>query len=114
MKHWNDLDGSMFFNKVFSQPIDIGKIYIHSLRIENDQNDFGLGFDIPDFPDCLPEKWIGKGYNTCRIGLNCSEMSNLKIVNLPLREVFIVKIKKDSEGFFFTAQSKNASIEFNG
>ena len=21
MKHWNDLDGSIFFNKVFSQPI---------------------------------------------------------------------------------------------
>ncbi|OIN53488.1 Imm50 family immunity protein [Pseudomonas costantinii] len=112
MKYWNDLDGTIFFNKVFSQPIEIGKVYIHSLRIENDQPDFGIGFDIPEFPDHLPEKWKDKGYNTCRIGLSCSEMSDLQITNLPRREVFIVKIKKESEYFFFTAKSKNASIEF--
>ncbi len=37
MKYWNELDGTIFFNKVFSQPIEIGKAYIHSLGIENDQ-----------------------------------------------------------------------------
>lgn len=46
MENWNDLDGSIFFNKVFSQSIEIGKAYIHSLSIENDQDDFGIGFDI--------------------------------------------------------------------
>ena len=61
MKNWNNLDGSIFFNKVFSRPIEVGKAYIHSLRIENDLNDFGIGFDIPDFPDRLHEKWKDKG-----------------------------------------------------
>lgn len=112
MKHWNDLDGTIFFNKVFSQPIEIGKVYIHSLRIENDQPSFGIGFDIPEFPDVLPEKWKNKGYNTCRIGLTCSEISDLKIVNLPRREVFSINIKRESGLFLFTAKSKNASIEF--
>ena len=112
MKNWNDLDGSIFFNKVFSQPIEIGKAYIHSLSIENDQNDFGIGFDIPNFPDRLPEKWKDKGYNTCRIGLTCSNITKLKITNLPLREVFNIEILKENEHFFFTAKSKNASVEF--
>ncbi|AZE77596.1 Imm50 family immunity protein [Pseudomonas synxantha] len=112
MKNWNDLDGSIFFNKVFSQPIEIGKAYIHSLSIENDQNDFGIGFDIPNFPDRLPEKWKDKGYNTCRIGLTCSNITDLKIINLPLREIFTIEIMNASEHFFFTAKSKNAIIEF--
>lgn len=112
MKNWNDLDGSIFFNKLFSQPIEIGKAYIHSLHIENDQNNFGIGFDIPNFPDRLPEKWKDKGYNTCRIGLTCSNITNLKIINLPLREVFTIEIIKESEHFFFSAKSRNASVEF--
>ncbi|NVZ68367.1 Imm50 family immunity protein [Pseudomonas costantinii] len=112
MKHWNDLDGSIFFKKVFSQPIEIGKIYIHSLGIENDQPSLGIGFDIPDFPDVLPEKWKNKGYNTCRIALRCDEISNLKIVNLPHREVFSIKLEQEDTYFLFTAKSKNASIEF--
>lgn len=111
MKNWNDLDGSIFFNKIFSQPIEIGKAYIHSLGIENDQPSFGIGFDIPDFPDVLPEKWKNKGYNTCRIALSCSEISNLKIVNLPRREIFRINIKRENGYFFLSANSKNASME---
>jgi len=114
MKHWNDFDGTTFFKKVFSQPIEINKIYIHSINIENDRPSFAIGFDIPEFPDRLPEKWRDKGYNTCRIGLICSNVSNLRIVNLPCREIFVVKIEQENERFFFKAKSKTASIEFNG
>lgn len=112
MKYWNELDGSVFFNKVFSRAIEIKKAYIHSLNIENDQYSFGIGFDIPEFPDRLPEKWKDQGYNTCRIGLSCSEMSDLKIANLPSRDVFIVTIKQENGIFTFTAKSKSASVEF--
>ena len=109
MKHWNELDGTIFFNKVFSQPIEIGKAYIHSLGIENDQPSFGIGFDIPDFPDVLPEKWKNKGYNTCRIALNCYEISNLKIVNLPRREIFTINIKREN-GYFFSPQTQKTLL----
>ncbi|MBD8100321.1 hypothetical protein IFR08_21150 [Pseudomonas fluorescens] len=112
MKYWNSLEETIFFNKVFSYPVEIGKIYIHSLTIENDRPDVGIGFDIPEFPDRLPEKWKNKGYNTCRIGLSCLGVSDLRIVNLPRREVFIANIKQEHEGFLFTAKSKEASIEF--
>lgn len=112
MKHWNELDGTIFFNKVFSQPIEIGKAYIRSLRIENDNNDLGIGFDIPEFPDQLPDKWKDKGYNTCQIGLSCSTITGLKIINLPLREIFTINILQEGEYLYFTAKSKNASLEF--
>ena len=113
MKHWNELDGSIFFSKIFSRPIEIGKIALFSLRIENDQPCIGMGFDIPEFPDNLPEKWKNKGYNTCRIGIKCNEVKDLAIRNIPVHEVFIVKIKKDDDHFIFKATSDSASIEFS-
>lgn len=112
MKYWNELDGSIFFGKIFSQPVEIGKIAISSLRIENDQPCLGLGFDIPNFPDNLPEKWKNKGYNTCRVGITCNNITDLKIQTLPAHEIFIVKIKKNNDLFKFQAVSDTASIEF--
>ncbi|PMX07232.1 Imm50 family immunity protein, partial [Pseudomonas sp. GW460-12] len=103
MKHWNELDGSIFFSKIFSLPIKIGKIALFSLRIENDQPCVGLGFDIPEFPDKLPEKWKNKGYNTCRIGITCNEIEDLKIQNIPIHKEFFVTIEKQNNHFKFKA-----------
>jgi len=113
MKYWNELDGSTLLNKIFSKPIKIGKIALFSLRIENDQPSINLGFDIPEFPDILPEKWKNKGYNTCRIGITCNEISNLKIHNLPTHEIFALEIKNDNTHFKLEAKSKSAIITFS-
>lgn len=112
MKYWNELDGSIFFGKIFSQPIAINRIALFSMRIDNDQPCVGLGFDIPEFPDQLPEKWKNKGYNTCRTGLICHNIKELKVQNIPAHEVFKVEIKKHNDHFEFHATSENASIEF--
>ncbi|AZF62730.1 Imm50 family immunity protein [Pseudomonas sp. LBUM920] len=112
MKYWNELDGSIFFGKIFSQPIAIDRIALFSMRIDNDQPCVGLGFDIPEFPDQLPEKWKNKGYNTCRTGLICHNIKELKVQNIPAHEVFKVEIKKHNDHFEFHATSENASIEF--
>lgn len=112
MKYWNELDGSIFFGKIFSQPIAIDRIALFSIRIDNDQPCVGLGFDIPEFPDRLPEKWKNKGYNTCRTGLTCHNIKELKVQNIPIHEVFNVKIEKYNDHFEFRATSENASIEF--
>lgn len=112
MKYWNELDRNIFFEKLFSNPVKIGKIALFSLQIENDQPSLGLGFDIPEFPDTLPTKWQDKGYNTCRMGIDCHGIRDLKIQNLPIREVFFVTITRNNDQFHFQATNKNASIEF--
>lgn len=112
MKYWNDLGRNIFFEKLFSKPVEIGKIALFSLQIENDQPSVGLGFDIPNFPDILPPKWEGKGYNTCRMGIDCHGIRDLKIQNLPIREVFSVNITRVNDQLHFQASNKNASIEF--
>lgn len=112
MKHWDELDESIFFCKLFSRPIEIGRIFLFSLQIENDQPLVGLGFDIPEFPDNLPEKWQNKGFNTCRIGLTCSTIRDLKIINIPTKETLSVTIVEKNDFFTFQAISKNSLIEF--
>lgn len=112
MKYWNEVDQNTFFEKLFSQPVEIGKIALFSLQIENDRPSLGIGFDIPEFPDALPKKWEDKGYNTCRMGIDCHGIRDLKIENIPLREVFTVSITKANGEFHFQAANKNALIEF--
>lgn len=101
MKYWNELDGSILLSKIFSHPIEIGKIALFSLRVENDQPCIGIGFDIPEFPDNLPEKWKNKGYNMCRLGITCNDIDNLKILNIPAQELFTVKINKKNRLLHF-------------
>ncbi|WP_369523469.1 hypothetical protein [Pseudomonas yamanorum] len=33
---------------------------------------------MPEFPDNLPEKWQNKGLKTCRLGLTCYNVSDVK------------------------------------
>ena len=54
------MDQNIFFEKIFSEPVEIGRIALFSLQIENDRPSVGLGFDIPDFPDILPKNGKAK------------------------------------------------------
>lgn len=113
MKYWNELDKNIFFEKIFSHPVEIGEINLFSLQIDNDRPSLGIGFDIPEFPDILPEKWKNKGYNVCRFGVDCYGVSDLKILNIPNREKFYLKIKKKDDQLCFQATNKNSLVKFN-
>lgn len=113
MKFWNELDKNIFFEKLFSSPIEIREIAKISLQLDNDRPSLGIGFDIPEFPDNLPEKWKNKGYNVCRLGIDCYGISNLKILNIPNQGVFSLKINKEGDHFQLQATNKNSSLELN-
>ena len=106
------MDQNIFFEKIFSKPVEIWRIALFSLQIENDRPSVGLGLDITDFPDILPKKWEGKGYNTCRMGIDCHRIQDLRVQNIPVRQVFFVKIAKKNNQLYFQATNKNALIEF--
>ena len=112
MKHWNELEQSIFFTTIFSNLINTGAINLFSLQIENDRPSLGIGFDIPQFPDKLPEKWKSKGYNMCRIGLECSGISDLLIKNIPTSEILNIEIEEFQGDFQFSATSATSLIQF--
>ena len=58
MKYWNELDNTIFFNKVFTYPVEIGEITLSSVTIDNDKLNIGLGFDIPETPDTLQKSGL--------------------------------------------------------
>ncbi|KHK63388.1 Imm50 family immunity protein [Pseudomonas frederiksbergensis] len=112
MISWNNLEGSIFFNKVFSYAVPIGQIELFSLAIDNSAPTIILEFDIAEYPDVPPPKWKQSGYNTCRIGLNCSAPKNLKIVNIPTENKLTLQITQQRDGYAIQASNATSLIEF--
>ncbi|MBC3375608.1 hypothetical protein HU762_16780 [Pseudomonas sp. SWRI92] len=112
MKFWNDLDGSTFFNKIFLSSVPIGEIRLFSLAVDNDNSTIVFEFDIAEYPEAPPEKWKQSGFNTCRIGLNCSPPKNLKITNIPTKEKLILQITQNESKFSVHASNDTSLIEF--
>ena len=94
INYWDEFDGSIFLSKIFSHHVKIGKIALFSFTIKNYHLTISMDFDIPDFPDNLPEKWKSAEYNMCRTGITCNDIKDLKILNLPIHEVFTVQINR--------------------
>ncbi|MEB0207475.1 Imm50 family immunity protein [Pseudomonas sp. CCC3.1] len=112
MKYWNDLDGSVFFNKVFSAPVAIGVVQLFAITIDNNTPNVILEFDITELPDMPPEKWKKNGFNTCRIGINISNIKNLHIKNVPTKENLVAIISKPSNTYIVQLSNKDSLIEF--
>lgn len=112
MIFWNELDGSMFFNKVFSRPIPIGEITLSSIKIDNNRPVIILEFDIPEYPDSAPAKWSQSGFNTCRTGINCSNITKLSIKNIPTSCKLALKITKKETEFEVIASNNESIISF--
>lgn len=112
MKHWNELEDTIFFNKVFTYPVEIGEITLFSVTIYNNKPNIGLGFDISELPDAPPKKWIPEEFNTCRIGLACEGLSDVRISNIPTRELLKMVITKHENFYALQAKSPTSAIEF--
>lgn len=112
MKFWNELEGSTFFNKVFSKSIPIESIELFSITIDNDRPSITIEFDIPELPDKPPDKWKKSGFNTCRIGIHCGNIFNLEIKNIPTQEKLSITIENSQGTYFTTISNSNSLISF--
>lgn len=112
MKYWNDLDGSIFFKKIFTTVIPIDEISLFSLTIDNDRPTIILEFDISEYPDAPPLKWKQHEFNTCRIGLNCSNIDDLLVKKIPTKEKLHLTISKHGKKSMIRAANRESVIEF--
>ena len=46
------------------------------------------------------------------MGIDCHRIQDLRVQNIPVRQVFFVKIAKKNNQLYFQATNKNALIEF--
>ncbi|WP_323154320.1 Imm50 family immunity protein [Pseudomonas alvandae] len=108
---WNDLEGSIFFNKIFSYPVRIGEIELDSLTIDNDIPTIIFEFDISEYPDAPPQKWKQADFNICRIGLNCGTPKKVKIINIPTNNKLTVQITQQQDSLLVQAFNDTSLIE---
>ncbi|QAY85588.1 Imm50 family immunity protein [Pseudomonas arsenicoxydans] len=112
MKFWNHLDGSTFFNQIFTTSVEIDTIELFTISIDNNRPTIILEFDIKQLPDAPPLKWKKSDYNTCRIGLNCGGISDLTIKNIPTKEKLNITITNKENIFTIHASNTSSLIEF--
>ncbi|MBV4488933.1 immunity 50 family protein [Pseudomonas sp. SWRI153] len=112
MNFWNDLDGSSFFNRIFTSQIPIGEVTLFSVNIDNNRPIVILEFDIKEYPEAPPIKWKQSGFNTCRIGLNCSNIEELLIKNIPTKKNLTVSILNEAGSYRIRAINDESVIEF--
>ncbi|WP_445374571.1 Imm50 family immunity protein [Photorhabdus tasmaniensis] len=93
---WNDLDGTILLNKVFSNPVEISDIDLFDIKIDREGPAVIISFDlIGKLPDNPPVKWV-KGYNKCRCGINCGGVSSINIEGIAVNMLAKIEIKKEN------------------
>ncbi|MFY0731050.1 Imm50 family immunity protein [Pseudomonas sp. NFX15] len=112
MKYWNDFEGSVFFNMVFSGLIEVGEVKLFSFNIDNVGATVALAFDIKELPDKPPLKWRAINYNACRVGISCSEVSDLSVRDLPTSSVLALTVERYDSRFRVSVGAENSLIEF--
>lgn len=113
MKHWNELDGSVFFGKVFSFPVAIGLVDLFALHVDNNRPSITVEFDMQEMPDILPEKWRKAEFNTCRIGISCGNFRELEIKGIPTNEKLNVDIAMLAGEYRVRMSNKDSLIFFS-
>jgi hypothetical protein len=112
MKYWNEIEGSKFFNMVFSRNIPIGEVKLFALNMDNNLSTLTLAFDIRETPDTPPKKWETIGYNACRIGLTCSEIRDLTTSNIPTQKNLNLSIQSIGDKYIISAISSTSNVTF--
>ena len=112
MKYWNDIDNSTFFNRVFSYLVPIGQLELAEIDIDNERNNLVIGFDILEIPDIPPVKWQQIEYNTCRIGIDCGEIQDLVIKNIPTPKALNIKISQTDDHYCIHISNNESNIDF--
>lgn len=92
--YWNEIEGGILFNKVFSRDVEVNEIDIFDIKIDREAATVIICFDlVNELPDNPPPKWV-KGYNRCRCGINCSGVKFLKIEGMSTDKPAKIEIKK--------------------
>ncbi|WP_442968564.1 Imm50 family immunity protein [Pseudomonas sp. ZY71] len=112
MKYWNEIEGSKFFNMVFSRNISIGEIKLFALNMDNNLSTLTLAFDIRETPDTPPKKWEPIGYNACRIGITCGEIRDLTTSKIPTQKNLHLSIQSIGDRYMISAVSDTSNITF--
>lgn len=97
--YWNDLNGSILFNKVFTTKVKINEIDIFDIKIDREAATVIITFDlINELPDNPPTKWV-RGYNRCRCGINCSGVNELSISGMSTDMLAKIEIEIETENY---------------
>ncbi len=124
MEHWTDIltDGSASVKKIFDDVLPgLENVEIQELIFHRDGPRVSLRFDLAEFPNRPPKKWVVAGANKVQIVLLAISVCDVKLSGVITNAKINLKIKKESSlisvhgiGDGFEAFIKTEFLMING
>ncbi|UXY16752.1 immunity 50 family protein [Chitiniphilus purpureus] len=94
-----------------ANPPTLEAVDLHEMVLHRDGPRVLLRFDLQDFPQHPPKKWVDAGFNRVQIQLLISNIQDLLIIGLKPQTRINIIINKD--GPLIRLQADNGIVQFN-
>ena len=108
------LTDAIYVQRIYSHPPDLSKVSIYEVVLDREASKLGLRFDIGDYPDRPPEKWIASQFNCAHFTIHVVGISMLRISGWSHEMVGSLEIEKVDSGVRVVFSNGQVSIECEG
>jgi hypothetical protein len=114
-KDWTKLlTDAIYVQRIYSRPPDLSKVSLYEAVLDRDASMLKLRFDVYDYPDKPPEKWIARRFNCVQFTLVVIDISKLYITGWMHDIIGCIKIEKIDSGVRVMFSSEGVRIECEG
>jgi len=73
------LTDATYVRRIYSRHPDLSKVSVHEVVLDRNGSVLKLRFDVADYPDRPPEKWMLNQFNRAQFTLHVVEVSSVEI-----------------------------------
>ena len=108
------LTDAIYVQRIYSHPPDLSRVSHYEAVLDRDASMLKLRFDVYDYPDRPPEKWIASRFTCVQFTLDVIELSKLHIAGWMHEIIGCVRIEKIDSGVRVIFSSERVKIECEG
>ena len=96
---------------VYSVPPSLSNVRLHEIRFHQDGPRISLRFDLNEFPDQPPKKWVGGQFNRAQLTLVLIDIIDANISGWKLNNVGSIDLSKNEEEVRLTFEGEKQSVD---
>jgi len=115
IEDWTQLlTDANYVQRIYSKPPDVSKISIHEVVLDRDASTLKLRFNVFDYPDKPPAKWVANQFNCVQFTLHVLEVSMVQIFGWSHEVIGPLSISKVETGVYLLFSNGKEKIECVG
>jgi hypothetical protein len=108
------LTDAKYVHGIYSQPPDLSKVSIIEVVLDREASMLKLRFDVFDYPDRPPEKWVSDQFNRAQFTLHVVEVTIVQILGWSHEVIGALSISKVETGVQVLFSNGKEKIECLG